>query len=756
MEKITYLSVYFPLPNVSSFYLSMHHFLYPLSFLFFIFSFSLYYYYFIIFTALICILSTAQLTAIAKFSQQGVSGTITFTQSNLTSPTFIQVELIGLPNTQTYPWHVHQYPFTGALHSPCSPSSVGGHYDPLGAALQDDYSTICNPDNVTECEIGDLSGKFGGLNSTLLPSTHVDDTLSLYGRHSIVGRSIVIHYASGARFVCANILGTSPNTAPIAYTYVPFRSSNITGNMYIYQYPFQASTVYVNLLSSNPTQDHNWHVHVDPIATGDENGCSSALGHYNPRNVDVTGNYSVLCNEVDQLQCEIGDLSNKGGRISFGSNFYGKLQYTDIDLPIIPSPDDYSIANRSMVIHARNRGAPRVSCANISNITPRVAIAVFDGVEESVTGFIRMTQNSPYDPTIIEVNLTGLQEAASGYHVHVTPIGEGSGITGRSRCSPKYTQGHWNPRGVNYNTDPTPVTLDQYEVGDISGKFGLLTNLTSITARYTDPNLPLFGVDSSIGRSIVVHFTNGSRWACANIVYVTQTNQASALFTLYGHTIELVFIQPANDPYADTTIMIKNISALVPPIISSTTSTTGISTITTGISTSTTGISTSIVASSSSMEVMSSSLSSSLMMSSSPSPSLSFSSSFVTSSLTPSPSPSQMSSSPMSSEISSSFLSLPSMYSTMSTTNIDMSMMMMPSPSLLRRKRFTEDIEEDDDDERLEKEEKIEEEEEEDILFISKRQSMMGSIGWSVRDVSQQQGNEVPCNSLGTVLSNNK
>ena len=48
-------------------------------------------------------------------------------------------------------------------------------------------------------------------------------------------------------------------------------------------------------------------------------------------------------------------------------------------------------------------------------------------------------------------------------------------------------------------------TSDQYEIGDLSGKFGLLENHTLYKTSYNDTILPLFGAYSILGRSVVIH-----------------------------------------------------------------------------------------------------------------------------------------------------------------------------------------------------------------------------------------------------------
>lgn len=60
---------------------------------------------------------------------------------------------------------------------------------------------------------------------------------------------------------------------------------------------------------------------------------------------------------------------------------------------------------------------------------------------------------------------------------------------------------------------------DQYEVGDLSGRYGNpLNGQTSVGVTEMDSNLPLRGPLSVVGRSIVIHKADSSRWLCGNIV----------------------------------------------------------------------------------------------------------------------------------------------------------------------------------------------------------------------------------------------
>lgn len=140
----------------------------------------------------------------------GVRGYVQFIQPTSSSPVQIHVNLQGLDQfSESYPWHVHDYPVRNALlrDHPCSLDEVGGHYDPRNAMDNPDYATQCNPNNATACEIGDFSNKLGYLRNDQKWQVFEDPNLNLYGPESIIGRSLVIHrgITPENRWICANI-----------------------------------------------------------------------------------------------------------------------------------------------------------------------------------------------------------------------------------------------------------------------------------------------------------------------------------------------------------------------------------------------------------------------------------------------------------------------------------------------------------------------------------------------------------------------
>lgn len=63
----------------------------------------------------------------------------------------------------------------------------------------------------------------------------------------------------------------------------------------------------------------------------------------------------------------------------------------------------------------------------------------------------------------------------------------------------------WNPFNVSDgNVYREGGTLDRYKAGDLSSKFGYLTNLEFLNAAYNDSTITLFGPLSVIGKSLVI------------------------------------------------------------------------------------------------------------------------------------------------------------------------------------------------------------------------------------------------------------
>lgn len=453
----------------------------------------------------------------AVMSMRGIKGYLHFRQASPFDVTEFRLNLTNL-QSRVGPYHVHNFPVPSVrspLPSICSNDNLGGHWNPFRLNMSDPtYPKVPGSTN-DMYEIGDLSGKHMFLTGRdEVDAVFNDSSLPLFGPNSIVGRSIVIHQVNGARFVCASI--GYPGDVSVARA--RFRSP-VVGEIWFIQLkdnPLSDVSIFIDLShgkpTMTPTKHHNWHVHQFPISSerdDDQGACSSTGGHWNPSNMSTEdSSYTLHCGPSSPLSCEVGDLSNKLSTVNLSpkvGRVEGKNFFTDVTSWLSES----GLTGRSIVIHQEEWGNPRVACANITRVRrPKASSGSWFGPETS-GGQILFYQDFPHGPTTVNVSLNSLSSLAGGYHIHILPIKQGS----TEPCSNTNIQGHFNPLAWNVSNSPVPGagTVDQYEIGDISGKFGLLSGLSQLQAAYVDPSLPLTGPYSILGRSLVVHYRNGSR-----------------------------------------------------------------------------------------------------------------------------------------------------------------------------------------------------------------------------------------------------
>uniref|UniRef100_A0A673G8U3 Superoxide dismutase copper/zinc binding domain-containing protein n=1 Tax=Sinocyclocheilus rhinocerous TaxID=307959 RepID=A0A673G8U3_9TELE len=133
-------------------------------------------------------------------------------------------------------------------------------------------------------------------------------------------------------------------------------------------------------------------------------------------------------------------------------------------------------------------------------------------VTREVVCQVRFSQVSPQGPTILNISFTGLNARAGGYHIHILPI---------KTSSPA----------------PRNGTVDQYEIGDISGKFGDLTGQNNFQNQDMDGNMPLSGPNSIIGRSLVIHYANDGSVTC----HTANLQLSCGLAVACGRTIYMIY-----------------------------------------------------------------------------------------------------------------------------------------------------------------------------------------------------------------------
>jgi len=248
----------------------------------------------------------------------------------------------------------------------------------------------------------------------------------------------------------------------------------------IFSQPSASANTTVDVHLTGLTDGPNpWHVHVWPV-TGGDCGPASVAGHYNP----------VGHPDQGELADHFGDLS--GTSVT--------EVYTSDKITLF---GDDSIVGRSIVIHRAD--ASRMACATLGSA--KTAVAAFSAASAaagSVTGDIAFTQVEG-GPAVVDVAVAGLDFNPNPWHVHTLPVtDEDCGATG----------GHYNPAG-------------HPDQGELSTLFGDL-NASAVTEQHETGRITLFGDDSIVGRSIVIHRANTSRWVCANITVATSVRAGAA------------------------------------------------------------------------------------------------------------------------------------------------------------------------------------------------------------------------------------
>ena len=234
----------------------------------------------------------------AKFGHEGLTGDITLTQVSPFFPVKSQVQFKGLQK-KAGSYHIHQYPVNFERRdnedNPCL--RTGGHYNPFRI----DPTSSPDQGSSDKYEVGDLSRKYGGLKELdTFSTTAIDPMLSLFGKFSVIGRSIVIHnYPRPTRWTCTNIVqigqGGPQITAVATFTYP------VAGRIIFRQPendPYADTAIFVESLiysdgSKNDSFDHKWHVHTNIPGRDFFNWtgrCISAGGHFNPYGIDTDSN----------------------------------------------------------------------------------------------------------------------------------------------------------------------------------------------------------------------------------------------------------------------------------------------------------------------------------------------------------------------------------------------------------------------------------------------------------------------------------
>ena len=385
----------------------------------------------------------------AVFSMSGIKGYVIFSTSQHDGSTSVTVNLTGID--ETLAWRIHELPmiYDGNAAMSCSGSAVGAVFDPRMAMEAGDYNSSCSLQSAARfgaCAIGDLTGLLGYLDpdSTQQNFTNLSLIIPIKGPHSIMGRTLVL-YSGETPKACALITPTRPMLTAVAAFKAP-----VAGVVYLRQADVNSDTnIFVNLFYVNDATSEE----VFTWKIQDSASCGTVSAIFNPYGTDNSN-----CSQMMHNNCSIGDLTSKYGNITLSmatkNQSKTKAALIDSNLPLSGAK---GVIGKVIALFSSNDTLKPFACAKIMKVKPKVVRASFDpNIHDGVGGYVKITQPSPFDPSITEVNLTGLRKESQGYHVHNYPSPWQMQYTGMESCAGGYLGGHWNPFGINTSSSPPP------------------------------------------------------------------------------------------------------------------------------------------------------------------------------------------------------------------------------------------------------------------------------------------------------------
>ena len=365
----------------------------------------------VVVASLLLLASTANaLEMRAYFSTGGVYGYISFTADSFTTPgsaTTLRLrttQLKGYPATGDILWHIHEYGYAPGATDVCGAASTGGPWDPDNRMAAANYSDACIKDAWHICALGDLSGKLGDL---IAGGRDVFVDASSLRLIDLLGRSIVLHYASGERFACANFVYVdtpgdgSCDAQPYPTTYVARFVWPIAGHMMFRNYyPLSAAvnkagspvslTAHLYDVTGWPSQfsgELGWTGHSNAISFNDTLVSSPALRCANVGPALVDGNFSDSLN----ITLKVGATPMHGRQI---------LPYADASVA-------YGSSIKSIVLW---KNSTPVACATLEAVHPVTARAWFG---HNSPNYVWYSQHTPLDTPTRRTDISGVTDAGS-------------------------------------------------------------------------------------------------------------------------------------------------------------------------------------------------------------------------------------------------------------------------------------------------------------------------------------------------------
>ncbi|XP_035210328.1 uncharacterized protein LOC118184725 [Stegodyphus dumicola] len=451
------------------------------------------------------VVSTSSNGLVASINSGGLQGNVEF----LDDPkgTAIRVFLRGGTYGEKFRWKIHEFPAVPGTENPCSDEKIGRMYV--------DFTETHGP--VT-----------AGQDMVLLSN------LKLIGNASILGRTLVLRSPETGRLSCAVIQPTSR-----IRTYQAKISTPLGGVVIVRQSGFGTGILsqlwYVN--GTRRDSIHRW-----AILQTVSNPAESPTAIYQ--------NEITRCANLQATP--FFHISETVGYAAVGREpnaITGRTYHTVVSAPVLERVQN----NLYIVIYSDIDPSEPLACGRLTAVEPRQAMAKFDS---EVAGEISFRQESAFDPTLVTINLSDLNRKAYSYGIDELPlIFRGD----KTEVCPNVKTTIYNPLKKSPDAVPEPSkgSADQYAVGDLSGKYGPLNNREKHFQQVYDSQLSLFGVNSIVGRAVVIYYPDGRPLACANVELSGRrvvTAFATFDFPLQG---QLILRQDRDDPSADTSVYLE-------------------------------------------------------------------------------------------------------------------------------------------------------------------------------------------------------
>jgi Cu/Zn superoxide dismutase len=395
----------------------------------------------------------------------------------------VQARIIaqGLP-AGDHPWHIHTF---GNVSSPTA-AFVGTH---LGLNCGCRTSGSLNE-----------TGAFGNTayltsdSNKMLRGFVADKVVTLSGINNIIGRAVVLHDGTNNKAYAAQcVIGIAAYSPPqldqqvIRANALVMSSPLSKSNMYGYvDFDSVQNGIKVTYFITGlpPSVNLPWHVHVFGDLTGFQT------------NLAVNGHFIG----TPAMRDEIGKLNN-GNALKVDSNGIAQGEFIDTEIKF---DGVNSIIGRSLIIHdssdakvrigigvigISNQNAEKIS--NVPSISHAICRIQKDNVSYSnpIDGFVIFGQSPGSSTLNVRYNFIGLPASAS-FPWHIHSFGDLMDYQFALSTGPHF---------VGSATLPDEVGRIKNNTGISSDKFGYSNGI------FEDARLKLNGIDSIIGRSLVIH-----------------------------------------------------------------------------------------------------------------------------------------------------------------------------------------------------------------------------------------------------------